>query len=395
AEMAGDGIELNGLTALEAALYAAGRTDLLAGLASGFYDSSADYWRLMSDGSLVQDKDGWLRDENDNFILDKDGNKIGSDGQETGLLNILFSKQTDGSYKNPGKAYNDFNLLEKIISSEIMEKSGISYCYEDEAKSGIYNRMWNKDGKALDMNLVMGYAGDSVATAVFARYYDSTVDALYAKSHKLDADIANTQQVTNAASNRFNTLYDVKRSFYDSIGAFFESENTKITGDYGKEIQDPTKNPKDYYKNYNNLHYGIDIIRWLGSDDLYLGISGKILQNDWNPAEGWTVQSNYGYNFEDSYISTGIYGEYGHLAKKSDLQVNKYYNANDKVGLFGNTGNKSTGAHLHYSIYTQNSYYSDSTMRIVLGKNYQMGSMYNGSWRTVYDPTKLYERYKK
>lgn len=87
----------------------------------------------------------------------------------------------------------------------------------------------------------------------------------------------------------------------------------------------------------------------------------------------------------------GIYGEYGHLSKQSDLQIGKFYNANDKVGLFGSTGSKSTGAHLHYSIYTQNSYYSDSTMRILLGNNYQHGSIYNGSWRTVYNPTKFYE----
>ena len=89
AEMAGDGIELNGLTALEAALYAAGRTDLLAGLASGFYDSSADYWRLMSDGSLAYDGSGWLRDDYGDIIQDENGNPIGADGIQTGFEKIL------------------------------------------------------------------------------------------------------------------------------------------------------------------------------------------------------------------------------------------------------------------------------------------------------------------
>ena len=148
--------KLTGSLALEAALYKAGRTDLLAALADGMYDSSADYWKLMSDGTLVQDEDGWLKDEN--IIKDKDGNKIGADGQETGLLNILFAKQADGSYKNPGKKYDEFSPLEKIISAQIMEKSGISHYYKDEEKTGICDRSWNLDGKALDMNLVMGYA---------------------------------------------------------------------------------------------------------------------------------------------------------------------------------------------------------------------------------------------
>lgn len=50
-------------------------------------------------------------------------------------------------------------------------------------------------------------------------------------------------------------------------------------------------------------------------------------------------------------------------------------------GLFGNTGNKTTGSHLHYSVYTKdNIAYSDTTMKILFGKNYQVGSMYNGSW---------------
>ena len=34
------------------------------------------------------------------------------------------------------------------------------------------------------------------------------------------------------------------------------------------------------------------------------------------------------------------------------------------------------------------------TMKILFGKNYQVGSMYNGSWRTVYNPTSFWEKYK-
>lgn len=42
---------LSGILALEAALYKAGRTDLLAGIAEELYDSSGDYWRFNLDGT--------------------------------------------------------------------------------------------------------------------------------------------------------------------------------------------------------------------------------------------------------------------------------------------------------------------------------------------------------
>lgn len=92
---------------------------------------------------------------------------------------------------------------------------------------------------------------------------------------------------------------------------------------------------------------------------------------------------------------TEISGEYGHLKDQSTLQNNVFYFSTQNAGLFGNTGNKTTGAHLHYSVYTkENIAYSDTSMKILFGKNYQTGSMYNGSWRTVYNPTSFYERYR-
>ena len=97
----------------------------------------------------------------------------------------------------------------------------------------------------------------------------------------------------------------------------------------------------------------------------------------------------FNHNFDE------VFKEYGHLKDQSTLQNNVFYSSTQNAGLFGNTGNKSTGAHLHYSVYTKdNIAYSDTSMKILFGKNYQTGSMYNGSWRTVYNPTSFYERYR-
>ena len=180
----------------------------------------------------------------------------------------------------------------------------------------------------------------------------------------------------------------------------FESGDIGVTGEYGKYItnNDGTlkSDYKEYYKSYDNLHYGIDLVRKYGADIILASISGKVVSNSWNAAEGWTVQMNYGYKFENTFVSSGIFGEYGHLKEQSKLTKGEFYKGTETVGLFGNTGEKSTGAHLHYSVYTQNNVkYSSTTMKTVFGKEYQKGSMYNGSWRTVYDPTLFYERYTK
>ena len=53
------------------------------------YDSSADYWKLSENGTMISGEDGWLRDANGDFVLDAAGNKIGADDRTEGLLKIL------------------------------------------------------------------------------------------------------------------------------------------------------------------------------------------------------------------------------------------------------------------------------------------------------------------
>jgi hypothetical protein len=55
----------------------------------GKYDSTEDFWRLNSDGTLTMDQDGFLRDENGELIKDENGNAIGARGMESGLAIIL------------------------------------------------------------------------------------------------------------------------------------------------------------------------------------------------------------------------------------------------------------------------------------------------------------------
>ena len=382
---------------INAYMYAAytGNTGLFADYVNAAYDSSADYWKLMDDGSLAYDGKANLYDENGNLIY-----KTEKTGLEGSLVEILYGKNATAEQIDEVR-----NLMDKNFSH---------YTVGDDANNKD-NWYWN--GKVIEDNMgkqisgltVFGKYGDSIVSQAYAHHFDSTVDGLYAFMNGIDIGTTDMKATAFFSMDRFRELYNAKSLFYESAGALFESEDTKISGVYGDYIRDDDgnllKNYKlsdgsvvDYtyfYKSYKNLHYGIDLVKKSGSDNILLGLSGIVDVNKEDEAEGFTLQMNYGYLFEDTYISTGIFGEYGHLKDQSTLQNNVFYSSTQTAGLFGNTGNKTTDAHLHYSVYTKdNIAYSDTSMKILFGKNYQTGSMHNGSWRTVYNPTSFWERYK-
>ncbi|MBP3416115.1 MAG: hypothetical protein J6K76_01940 [Spirochaetaceae bacterium] len=207
-----------------------GDESIFAGYVAGNYDASADYWKLMDDGTLVNDGSGWLTDEHGRAIKNKEGKQIGADGLESGLLNILFGGTS-------GKGYNEFSVAEKVISFSILEDSGIGKSYPD-GKYGICNAQWDKtDKRALDMKHVMENAGDTIATQVFTQYYDSTVDSIIAGSQGMYLG-TNVNAVPATAQDRFNNLYQAKSSFYESAGSFFVSDDVRISGEYGVYITD-------------------------------------------------------------------------------------------------------------------------------------------------------------
>lgn len=58
------------------------------------YDYSADFWKLLKDGSLEYDGSGYLYDEAGNVIRDENGDVVGAGGIEGGLLAILGWEDT-------------------------------------------------------------------------------------------------------------------------------------------------------------------------------------------------------------------------------------------------------------------------------------------------------------
>ena len=69
--------------------------------------------------------------------------------------------------------------------------------------------------------------------------------------------------------------------------------------------------------------------------------NGAIKNNEWSNGLGWFVIQS---------TADGLYVLYAHLAEQPNLSVGHYVHAGDPIGKVGNTGEFSTGAHLHLSI---------------------------------------------
>ena len=356
-----------------------------------------DHWTIKKDGSLVKDKDGWLRDENGMYI-NSDGTRtakvtdktIGAKSLETGLLNILFCKE------GYGNSYSDFTDEQKDAAQKLMFDSGMKM--EDGDK---YTAQWIDDGKEhkIKTDNYMDVAGKTVATLVFMQLMDGRSDAMVFGNIFEKALVSLSMRGKDYAE-RFNDYVNAKKNFVNNVYSLIDSYDVRFSKDGGYKIYDE-KN----YKNYSGYHYGID----LSGDNIegatvMAGLGGKIISNiQWNGTNtgpGNSVHINYGFNFENTYYNTGIYGEYDHLLNQSVYTPGSYVNSNTAIGQVGNTGN-SSGPHLHYSVYTTGTNnYNSNMMSYCFGQNYQstmMQSITHNSDGTikpnhkyVYDPSYFY-----
>jgi len=329
--------------------------------ADNYYDSSADYWKLLRNGTLVNDNSGWLTDETGKPILNANNEKIGASGIETGLLNILFGGTS-------GIKHDEFSDDQVLFAQMLMRNSGMKSA--EGEKSGFRNFLWNNNeaGQSLNMQQIMQSIGSVVAAPVFARYYenDATSYALWILGK--NPGYVNNASLTGETFSRFTSvLLPSVLNFYGTTRNFLDSSaNFRVTQ---KHASDEYK----YDKYENDLHFGTDFSNKKSGDSIYSGIPGIVILTapEIKPGEGngnWMV-TEYGYMFEGSFLGSGIYGEYMHMENPSELKNKTYLTGNQIIGTVGNTG-RSSGAHLHYSIYTLDNYpYSQTSLQTLLNKN--------------------------
>ena len=138
-------------------------------------------------------------------------------------------------------------------------------------------------------------------------------------------------------------------------------------------------------------------------DLIYAGLSGSVSNKNWNTANGNCIQIEYGYNFEKSFIGTGIYGEYLHMQNSSTLGVKGFVPSSTILGTIGGSGNGRADCydpHLHYDILSfTNNYVSQTTLQMLLGNKNTWTSndtiTSNDGNRMTYNPNLYYNNFLK
>ena len=325
------------------------------------YDSSGDYWMLMRDGTLVNDNSGWLVDELGKSILNANGEKIGANEIEQGLLNVLFGGTS-------GISYNVYNDEQVALAQLLMLSAGMNYY--NEKNGDVRTQLWtsNITGQSLDMDILMETVGSTIASPVFARYYENNALSNIAFLTGNNVGKINTNYITDDAMLRyFNNFLPAVFDYYNTMREFLDpSDKFRIVQKHGGTNLS--------YPNYeNNAHFGTDFLNGRSGDPIYMGISGNVIHTsaevETGVGNGNWMAVEYGYQFEGSFIGSGIFGEYMHMQVLPNFNNNTFLNSNQIIGTVGNTG-RSTAAHLHYSIYTlENNPHSQVSLQILLNNN--------------------------
>jgi murein DD-endopeptidase MepM/ murein hydrolase activator NlpD len=306
---------------------------------------------------------------------------IGAAGLETGLLNILYGGSS-------GKAYGEFNDSQVLMTQYIMKQAGIAQTSKDVV--GFRDALWEKGngGQELNMLDVMIRNGNSISNQVFTQYYDTAVNIQIANDKGKDIGNFPHAQIIPSLFPRYLDLYNTKKEFFDNIKDVLNGDlNYYISGEFGDQYN-------GHYAYYNYKHYGIDLSREGGpsNDPIYTGIAGKITDKNWSyAANGNSTQIEYGYTFEGSFSSTGLYGEYLHMKDETIYPVGTILESTIQIGQVAGTPNYDP--HLHYDILSKKSY-SESTLALLLGKDALQSSFSSiDNKKTVYDPALFYKNW--
>lgn len=167
------------------------------------------------------------------------------------------------------------------------------------------------------------------------------LDALPTSSSGLSKLVSNLDNTLN----RVNSKLSFEKKNYKEISAKFEYNQklwaaipaikpTKVgrIGDqFGSRFHPILK--------IRRMHQGIDVIVDVGTE-VYATGSGKVISSKYVSGLGLAVEIDHGFG----YIS-----RYGHLYKAT-VTVGQVVSRGDKIALSGNSGQLTTGPHLHYEV---------------------------------------------
>jgi cell wall-associated NlpC family hydrolase len=234
------------------------------------YDSTDDYWKLMNDGSLVNDNKGWLVDEEGNPILNSAKNKIGAEGIETGLLNILYGGTS-------GRSYSEFTDEQIFPVQAVMLRAQMTYKAGDE-KDSPRKRTWtdNTTGQKLENDYLLSVFYNTMADAVFSKLSPET--DRYKVSNSTPSNIETYIQNSSDYATIVNSLKrrgSLSEEDYSSATSQLAIVNTEAAISYIQDQLSPEEkaNRRIYQQDYINAMQRLSELQ----DDAYANLLGDTL----------------------------------------------------------------------------------------------------------------------
>ena len=329
-------------------------TDVFNSYVDGMYDSSADYWKLMEDGSLAYDGKKDLYDELGYLIYETKAT-----GLQSGLEEILGIDNAYALMKQAGMTWDKTNekwILkdgEIKITQDMKTKDGISYgeiynsrelidamtgqkgTIKDLNPKTIYNKMVNNG--TMDLRPEALNVPDAVYFAMGSSVYISYDQ--FKKQQYITGKLP--QEGIDYSVGNPLTLGEDKSIITTTFGALSPSGKFLHYGiDYSLSIKDDASDK--YIDNNDKKIYPLLI-----NNETIFNSSETVLGG--NTISAFT---DITYNFKGQSYTETIRTRYEHFESFSINDGKVGGSTNMVLGKGGNTGSASNGAHLHLDVST-------------------------------------------
>ena len=376
---------------INAYLYAAytGNTSLFAGYVGASYDSSADYWRVLSNGNIVFDDKKDLYDENGLLLKHYEGSGGYTDSLAT-MLGISYKEAKTLMQRAKYYSYEDGSFYDKDRNSAYLNED-MQINTSDKFKAAYdfqvnyADNVWEDFGGSMEVALSSFKTNYELGNGLISNETLQGLDLVsgfnqYAK------------QYDKYMISYYNEKLNMQYNSNDSRAAFKEIDKIITTGDFNDNnpvynalgaggILTPLENVNVRITTFSNYDDG-SFHGW--------GIPRGFAVDLANGNEGYSVYSNIdAYLYSNSVnsnnplnLNTGnevrLFGNnntsiYGHLQSNSFAMMmldnlsnsatqndlwRSYIPAGTQIGNIGNTGN-STGPHLHWEYRLGYQYWSN------------------------------------
>jgi len=173
-----------------------------------------------------------------------------------------------------------------------------------------------------------------IGGSVFENTNYSSSNELRKLLDNMDRTIENINLKVNLERNSFGeiqTTFDNNQKLYEAMPAIVPA-NGNIGDEFGMRFHPILK--------IRRMHNGIDIVNDVGTQIFAPG-KGTVSFVGWRTGLGHTVEIDHGFG----YITV-----YGHL-RSAMVKERQIVSRGDLIALMGNSGELTTGSHLHYEIW--------------------------------------------